>query len=87
MRKNAGKSLTPGPKAVGGGVEVVEMYASAVLPKEGTLMKLVVVKTARMKVVAMATKWMTWLIKSNLFSIIKSMVGSLKGYSRQFVAN
>ena len=41
---------------MGGRAEVVEMYVSAVVPKEGTLMKLVV-KTVMMKVAKKATKW------------------------------
>ena len=35
-RRSVGKSLTPGPKAMGGGVKVVKIYENAVGPKERT---------------------------------------------------
>ena len=76
LKRNASKSLTPGPRAMGGGVKVVEMYASAAVPKEGTLMKLVV-KTAMMRVVVKATKWRICWNRFNLFSITKSMKDGL----------
>ena len=57
LKRNAGKNLIPGPKAMGGGIEVAEMYASAVDPKEKTLMKLVVKIVMIMRVVAKTTKW------------------------------
>ena len=75
MKRNANKNLIAGPMAMGGGIKVAKIYANAVDVKGRMLMKLVV-KIVMMKVavLAIATIWRIWLIRSNLFSITKTIV-------------